>query len=55
MTQLFVDLKNLQFEFDVPFMKEMRDYLIISLQSRFMSFESNKYYTYACLIDPSIK
>ena len=53
MTQLLVDLKTLQFDFDVPLMREIREYLITSLQTRFSSVENNKYYAFACLIDPS--
>ena len=55
MTQLFVDIKSLTFEFDESFMKMVRKDLVNSLQKRFNTVETDKYYTFASLIDPSFK
>ena len=53
MTQLFVDLKSLTFEYDSIFMKKIRNDLLNSLKTRFDNVEKDKYYTYDSLIDPS--
>ena len=53
MTQLFVDLKSLTFEYDSIYMKKIRYDLLNSLKTRFDNVEKDKYCTYASLIDPS--
>ena len=54
MTQLLVDLKTLQFEYQTDLMKQLRECIVDSLKKRFKFVEKQRYYTFASLIDPSI-
>ena len=54
MTQLPVDLKTLQFEYQTDLMKQLRECIVDSLKKRFKFVEKQRYYTFASLIDPSI-